>query len=92
MLEKKINDLLFLAAAPFNNQRLETLDYIAIEKELKNKFNEGYSFLEEFRKDCISVYANNERFTHTKIDNMFQLLEIMLNIRDYQFQAQDKPS
>lgn len=81
MLEKKINDLLFLAADPFNNQKLETLDYIAIEKELKNKFNEGYSFLEEFRKDCIRIYSNNERFTHTKIDNMFQLLEIMLNSR-----------
>ena len=84
MLERKINDLLLLAADPGNEHKLETIDYIAIKKDLESKFKEGYSFLESFRTDCINTYSYGERFMHIEIDNMFQLLEIMLNSRPNQ--------
>ena len=81
MLEKKINDLLLLAADPLNQYKSETPNYNKIKESLESRFNEGYLFIEEFRKDCISIYSHDERFTHTRIDNMFQLLELMLNSR-----------
>ena len=57
MLEKKINGLLLAVADPFNKNLLDQYYHDTIRNELKNKFDEGYSFIKEFRGDCMNIYS-----------------------------------
>lgn len=79
---KGISEILLYVADPFNSHEELTKDGLEVVRTtLEKKFEEGYSLLDKFRKDCIGCCYDPEQFREVEVSTRYELLENIMKER-----------